>query len=63
MTTAEESLKTLYSQGIKDGMEVVLSLLLGLEASGGVPFTGPLSPEVQNWAVNALGGLRASREG
>lgn len=60
--TAEESFKALYQRGVTDGMEIALSLLLGRESHGGIPFQGPLSPEAQNWAMAALAAIKATQK-
>jgi hypothetical protein len=62
MTAADQALKDLYAKGVGDGMEIALSLLLGRESHGGIPFQGPLSPEAQNWAMTALAALHAARK-
>jgi hypothetical protein len=51
---AEQTQRRLYSQGLKDGVEMTLRLLLGEEDHGGQPFTGSRSPELETWARDAL---------
>ena len=52
-----------YEEGVIDGMEITLSLLLGPRAQGGQPFTGPLSVEAREWAALALSRIAAEKEG
>jgi hypothetical protein len=60
--SSQESLKELYGKGVTDGMEIVLSLLLGRESHGGIPYQGRLDPAAQNWAMDALAAIHATRK-
>lgn len=58
---AQESLKTLYSKGVADGMEIALSLLLGRRTSGGEPYRGNLDPGAAEWAMAALAAIHETK--
>jgi hypothetical protein len=66
MTGGEEILveaaRLVYKNGIADGMEIALKLMLGQEAEGGIPFKGPLSADAQNYAMAALAAIGKTRK-
>ena len=47
-----------YAEGVRDGMEIALALLLGEEVEGGVPYEGRLNKSAQEWAEAALARIR-----
>ncbi len=59
---AQEALATTYGQGIADGFEIALRLLLGETTEGTVGFTGPLTPETEAWALLALKRLTDAKD-
>lgn len=56
LSPAEEAAKTLYRKGIIDGMEVVLSQLLGRRTAGEA-YLGRLNLEAAEWAMEKLTGI------
>lgn len=52
-----------YAEGISDGIEMALRLLLGESTDGAAPFTGPMTPECESWARDALARLMEQRPG
>ncbi len=59
MNNTPLSLK-IYGDGIQDGFEIVLRLILGEEAAGGVPYSGPVPDELRHWAQSALDKIKTS---
>lgn len=60
-TTFDYALSTHYGQGIRDGFDITLKLLLGEPAGGGEPYRGPMPDELRAWAKAALDKIEASR--
>lgn len=59
---AARALKTeAYADGIADGIETTLRLLLGEAADGGVPYAGELPADAEEWARAALHRVRRAR--
>lgn len=52
--TPEQRARELYAKGVQDGMETTLTLLLGRDAGGGVPYQGNLNQSAREWAEAAL---------
>lgn len=50
-----------YAFGCADGMRITLQLLLGQQAEGGQPFSGPLTVETRAWAERALQTLKGDK--
>jgi hypothetical protein len=46
-----------YGDGVAHGFETVLRLLLGEPVDGAAPYDGPLTPECEAWARDALARL------
>ena len=55
--SAKVALTTTYGQGVAHGFETTLRLLLGETVDGTVGFLGPLTPECEAWAREALSRL------
>lgn len=51
--------RKLYADGVRDGFEIVLNLLLGKPDSGVPPFQGPVPDDIREWAERALSKVRA----
>lgn len=50
----QAALRREYSEGLAHGVRMTLTLLLGETCDGGQPYTGPLTPETERWARDAL---------
>ena len=62
MSDTSYALRTEYGQGIRDGFWITLRLLLGENAAGGEPYTGPIPDELRVWAEAALAKINATRK-
>jgi hypothetical protein len=55
-----------YRDGLRDGMQITLELLLGtppeLAAGQGIPYRGERPRELEAWARRALAQIHADRE-
>lgn len=58
-TAHRQSLATTYRDGLRDGITMTLTLLLGREADGGVPYRGELPAGAREWAEGALAAVGA----
>ena len=58
-TLVESVLRSQYAEGVADGFEIVLRLVMGEEASGAPPYVGPRPAELEAWCAKAL--LRLGR--
>lgn len=52
--TPKEALRYEYGQGVSHGFRTTLRLLLGEDCDGSPGFPGPLTPECEQWARDAL---------
>lgn len=57
----QDAKKRLYGEGLADGMEGTLRLLLGEPWSGGEPCPGPVPENVERWARDALALLQMAK--
>jgi len=62
-TETEEMLHQIYRDGLADGMEITLKLLLGRPTNGGTPCPQPLSVAIEDWALRALHNIKVVRDG
>lgn len=51
----------IYRDGVRDGMEITLRLLLGDASPGGKPYEGDRPEELVVWAQNALDRIEEER--
>lgn len=58
--TPEE--RKLYRDGIRDGMEITLRLIVGDDSTDGEPYRGWKPKQLRKWARAALGRIEADKE-
>ena len=64
MSAQQEYMKKLYGDGVLDGMEITLKLLLGIQPKeGGDPFGGRLPDDAEVWAEKAWAKIALARRG
>jgi hypothetical protein len=59
---AQSQLLGHYRLGWFAGTETALNLVLGREDHGGIPYLGPIPPELRVWAEQALSKMGEARE-
>jgi hypothetical protein len=52
--TVTQMLVKTYGEGVEDGIESTLRLMLGQPVSGATPYHGPLPDELRAWIETAL---------
>lgn len=56
-----EELLRQYGEGMRDGFEAVLRLVIGESVDGAEPYSGPVPDELRAWAGECLGRVRGDR--